>query len=143
MFNLSLIKEKMAHLDLDERSVALFRILLGISILYSLILIKFSYTTEFWGEHRLIPINIMQEMNGKDAFSIFDYIQNDIFAYCWIFTTIFLTILYTIGFQTKIVSFLLLFIFFNSSKMLPVEKELYNINALETLDISIPKNNTK
>jgi len=31
----------------------------------------------------------------------------------------------------------------NSSEMLPVEKEFYNINALETLDISIPKKNTK
>jgi hypothetical protein len=143
MFNLSLIKEKIAHLDLDERSVALFRIILGISILYSLIFIKFSYTTEFWGEHRLIPINIMQEMNGKDAFSIFDYIQNDIFAYCWISTTIFLLIFYTVEFQTKIVSFLLLFFFFNSPEILPIEKELYNINALETLDISIPKKNTK
>jgi hypothetical protein len=143
MFNLSLIKEKIAHLDLDERSVALFRIILGISILYSLIFIKFSYTTEFWGEHRLIPINIMQEMNGKDAFSIFDYIQNDIFAYSWIITTIFLLIFYTVEFQFKIVSFLLLFFFFNSPEILPIEKELYNINALETLDISIPKKNTK
>jgi hypothetical protein len=105
MFNLSLIKEKIAHLDLDERSVALFRIILGISILYSLIFIKFSYTTEFWGEHRLIPINIMQEMNGKDAFSIFDYIQNDIFAYSWIITTIFLLIFYTVGFQLKLYHF--------------------------------------
>jgi hypothetical protein len=143
MFNLSLIKEKMAHLDLDERSVALFRIILGISILYSLIFIKFSYTTEFWSEHRLIPINIMQEMNGKDTFSIFDYIQNDIFAYSWIITTIFLLIFYTVEFQFKIVSFLLLFFFFNSPEILPIEKELYNINALETLDISIPKKNTK
>jgi hypothetical protein len=143
MFNLSLIKEKMAHLDLDERSVALFRIILGISILYSLIFIKFSYTTEFWSEHRLIPINIMQEMNGKDTFSIFDYIQNDIFAYSWIITTIFLLIFYTVEFQSKIVSFLLLFFFFNSPEILPIEKELYNINALETLDISIPKKNTK
>lgn len=133
----------MAHLDLDERSVALFRIILGISILYSLIFIKFSYTTEFWSEHRLIPINIMQEMNGKDTFSIFDYIQNDIFAYSWIITTIFLLIFYTVEFQFKIVSFLLLFFFFNSPEILPIEKELYNINALETLDISIPKKNTK
>lgn len=133
----------MAHLDLDERSVALFRIILGISILYSLIFIKFSYTTEFWSEHRLIPINIMQEMNGKDTFSIFDYIQNDIFAYSWIITTIFLLIFYTVEFQSKIVSFLLLFFFFNSPEILPIEKELYNINALETLDISIPKKNTK
>ncbi|QQR97124.1 MAG: HTTM domain-containing protein [Sphingobacteriales bacterium] len=107
------ISKKTDHLNLDERSISIFRIFLGISILYSLIIIKFPYTIEFWGKDRLIPIEIMQAMNGKDAFSIFDYIQNDSFAYFWMISSIILSILYTLGIQTRIVSVLLLFFFFN------------------------------
>ena len=113
MFSMHSISKKTDHLNLDERSISIFRIFLGISILYSLIIIKFPYTIEFWGKDRLIPIEIMQAMNGKDAFSIFDYIQNDSFAYFWMISSIILSILYTLGIQTRIVSVLLLFFFFN------------------------------
>lgn len=101
------------YLRLDERSVAIFRIVLGISILYSLIILKLPYTVEFWGEHTIIPINILQKANGIGSWSIFDYVRKDGFAYFWMSVSIVLAVLFTIGWQTKIVSFLLLFFFFN------------------------------
>lgn len=113
MFSSKNMSKRFEHLDFDERSIALFRIFLGISILYSLIIIKFPYTVEFWGKDRLIPTELMHEMNGKAAFSIFDYIQNNCFAYCWITSTIILALLYTFGIYTRITSILLLFFFFN------------------------------
>ncbi len=101
------------YLRLDGRSVSLFRILLGVSILYNLIFIKLPYTAQFWGEHTIIPVQVMQFMNGKDAFSIFDYIRNDLFAYGWMGVSILLAVLFTIGFRTQLISFLLLFFYFN------------------------------
>ncbi len=104
---------KLEYLRLDGRSVSLFRIILGVSILYNLLFIKFSYTTQFWGEHTIIPIQVMQQMNGKDAFSIFDFVRNDFFAYGWMAVSILLAVLFTIGFYTQLISFLLLFFYFN------------------------------
>ncbi|MFN8237716.1 MAG: HTTM domain-containing protein [Chitinophagales bacterium] len=104
---------KLGYLRLDGRSVSLFRILLGVSILYNLLFIKLPYTSQFWGEHTIIPVSVMQLMNGKDAFSIFDYVRNDFFAYGWMAVSILLAILFTIGFYTQLVSFLLLFFYFN------------------------------
>lgn len=113
MFSIQSIKNYLHHINFDERSVSLFRIVLGISILYSLVIIKLPYTVEFWGKDRLIPIELMQAMNGKDAFSIFDFIQKNTFAHIWIWVTILLAIFYTIGMHTRIVSVVLLFFFFN------------------------------
>lgn len=113
MNRLYYIIKKLEFLRLDERSVSLFRILLGFSILYSLIILKFPYTVQIWGEHTIIPISIMKKMNGIGSFSVFDWVRNDTFAYCWMITTIFLTLLYMLGLYTRWVSFLLLFFFFN------------------------------
>ncbi|HNE50460.1 MAG TPA: HTTM domain-containing protein [Chitinophagales bacterium] len=113
MQRLNYIQSKIEFLRLDERSVSLFRILLGISMLYSLIILKFPYTIQIWGEHPIIPVALMKKMNGAGAFSIFDWIRNDTFAYFWMLTAILLAFLYTIGFYTKWISFLLLFFFFN------------------------------
>ncbi|MBK9328181.1 MAG: HTTM domain-containing protein [Sphingobacteriales bacterium] len=104
---------KFQYLRFDGRSVSLFRILLGISILYNLLFIKLPFTAQFWGEHTIIPVQVMQFMNGKDAFSTFDYIRNDLFAYGWMGTSILLGVLFTIGFRTRLISFLLLFFYFN------------------------------
>lgn len=113
MNKLKYILQKLEFLRLDERSISLFRILIGISILYSLIILKLPYTVQIWGEHTIIPISIMKEMNGVGSFSVFDWVRNDTFAYCWMILTILLAFLYTIGFYTRWLSFLLLFFFFN------------------------------
>lgn len=100
-------------ITLDERSVSLMRLVLGISILYNLIFIKLSYTTQIWGSSPLIPLDIMKYMNGSDSFSIFDYIRSDNFAYVWMVLSILSALCYTAGLYSKINSWILFFLFFN------------------------------
>lgn len=110
---MSVTKNTIQHLRLDERSVALFRIILGFSILYNLILIKFPYVTEIWGQHVVIPLDVLKFIEGKGTLSVFDYIRNDAFAYIWIVLTIVLSIFFTAGIYTRLTSILLTFFYFN------------------------------
>ena len=101
------------HFRLDDCSLSLFRILLGISVLYNLVFIKFPYATEFWGEHTIIPIDILKNMNGPRSISIFDFIRNDFFAYTYIILACCSAILFTIGYKSKYNAVLLLFLYWN------------------------------
>lgn len=104
---------KLEYLRLDNRSLALFRIGLGISILYSLILVRLPYAVEIWGENTIIPVEMIKILNRKNSYSIFDWIRNDTFAYVYLYFSIFIALLYTIGFYTRYISVLLLFLFWN------------------------------
>ncbi|MEZ5025045.1 MAG: HTTM domain-containing protein [Chitinophagales bacterium] len=98
---------------LDDRSIAVFRIILGISVLYNLVLIKLPYAVEFWGQHTIIPIDILKNMNGPSSHSIFDYIRNDIFAYVYISVAILSALLFIVGYKSKYNAIILLFLYWN------------------------------
>lgn len=104
---------RLDYLRLDNRSLALFRIGLGISILYSLILVRLPYAVEIWGENTIIPVEMMKVLNRQNSYSIFDWIRNDTFAFVYLYFSIFIAFLYTIGFYTKYVSVVLLLLFWN------------------------------
>lgn len=106
-------KQKFSYLELDVRSLSLFRIVLGISVLYNLIFVKWDFVIVFIGKNRLIPQSVLSKMNGKNSFSIFDYIQNDTFAYLFLIAGIIAAFLYTIGYYTRIFSWLTLFFYWN------------------------------
>lgn len=99
--------------SLDERSVSLFRIILGFSILYLLVTNKLPWAAECWGADRIIPEDVRLYVHGKLNYSVFDYVHSNVFAYVWIYTAIALSFLYAIGFRTRIVSVLLLFFMLN------------------------------
>lgn len=65
------------------------------------------------GENRVVPADVMKEMQGKNTFSLFDYVFSDTFAYFYTYTTIFLAVLFTLGVYTRYVSIALLLMFWN------------------------------
>lgn len=109
----SRVKIKFQYFELDAHSISLFRVILGISLLYNLIFIKWSYAVEFLGKDRLIPDAVMHKMNGNNSFSIFDFIHDNTFAYLYLIITIISALLYTIGYKTKYFSWVTLFCMWN------------------------------
>ncbi len=103
---------KLSYLKADLRSLSLFRIILGISILYNLY-IKSFYCIEFWGAEPIIPIPLFQTLNGVNSISIFDYIRNDNFAYLYFAASYFFTLLFTLGIKTRITTVICCFLFWN------------------------------
>lgn len=110
---LSNSKSKFGYLDLDVRSISLFRIIVGISLLYNLIVLKWSYAVEFFGKDRIVPIEVMQTLNGRISFSVFDIIQNNTFALAYILITIICAFFFTIGYKSKLFSIVTLVLYWN------------------------------
>lgn len=106
-------KNKFHYLELDVRSLSLFRIVLGVSLLYNLIIIRWNYAVELLGKDRIVPIDIMHKLNGTNAFSVFDIIQNNNFAFIYLLLTILSAGFYTIGYKTKFFSWITLFLYWN------------------------------
>lgn len=107
------IYTKLQYLIPSLYSLALFRIILGVSLLYNLIIIRLPYVKEFYGKNTLIPKKMMIEMNGVYSFSILNIIQSDGFAYLLIWVTILAAIFFTIGYKTKIAGVVSLFGFWS------------------------------
>jgi hypothetical protein len=120
-------------LRLDEHAVAFFRILLGLSVLYNLVLVKYPYAIEFWGEHTIIPIDIMNEMNGPKAVSVFDFIRSDLFAKLYMIAAILSALLFTVGYKSRYNAVVLLFLYWNllqSAAMWIGGYDFYNFHLL-------------
>ena len=103
---------KFSYLRADSRSLSLFRVILGISLLYN-IWIKSFYCIEFWGASPIIPQPIFQTLNGINSFSIFDLFRNDFFAYAYFALTGLSALLLTLGVKTRYISVLTCFLFWN------------------------------
>lgn len=98
----------------DARSLGLFRILLGISLLYSLVVVKWPSIPAFWGSHPIVPYEVMGNLsNGFSGISIFSYIHSDGFAYLFFSLAILSAICLTIGFYSSIAAWLCLFFHWN------------------------------
>lgn len=106
-------KGRFSHLELDVRSISMFRIVLGCSLLFNLIIVRWSFVTEVLGKDRIIPYSVMQKLNGSNSFSLFDYVHNNTFAYFFMVLAIVSAALYTIGFKTRIVSWITLLLYWN------------------------------
>lgn len=100
-------------LAFDLRSLAAFRILLGLSIAYNLFCIKFSYALEIWGKHPIIPQKVQQRLNGLNSFSIFDFIRNDTFVWFYFAVCGLVALAFILGFKLKYTKWVLLFLFWN------------------------------
>lgn len=105
--------EKIKYLSLPDSSVGLFRIFLGVSLLYNLVFIKLPYSGAFYGAEPMIPADLFRVMNGGNSFSIFDWIRHDVFAYCFIVLGIISTLFLTIGFRTRYAAWVSLFVYWN------------------------------
>jgi hypothetical protein len=99
-------------LRFDHRSIGWFQVLLGISLIYNLLL-RFGYAVELYGEHSIIPGDVMQKMNGPASFSIFDYIRNDFFSKAFIVVALIFCAGYIWGKYYRIFSIGLTFLYWN------------------------------
>lgn len=100
------------YLQLDPRSLSLFRIILGLSLLYNL-WIKSYYIGEFWGAKPIIPQSVFQALNGRNAFSLFDLIRSDYFAQLYFILCLISFSLLTIGFRTRWTTAISCFLYWN------------------------------
>lgn len=99
----------------DGRSLGLFRIFLGISLVYNLAVIKWSFIPEYWGRHPIIPPSVMQNLGGGflKTISIFSFIHSDGLAYLIFGLGILAAFFLTIGYESRIFSWISLFIHWN------------------------------
>ena len=98
----------------DARSLGLFRIFLGFSFLYSLIVVKWPSIPDFWGSHPIIPTDIMSHLcAGGSGISIFSYIHSDGFAYFFFGLAILSSISLILGYYSSIAAWLCLFFHWN------------------------------
>jgi len=108
-YSLDKVYNRMKYLIPSLYSLAVFRIVLGISVLYNLIFVKLPYIEEFYGKNTIIPKSLMIEMNGEQSFSILNVIQSDGFAYLLMLFTIAAALSFTLGYKTKLAGFISLF----------------------------------
>ncbi|UPT69130.1 MAG: hypothetical protein M0D57_11165 [Sphingobacteriales bacterium JAD_PAG50586_3] len=99
-------------LRFDHRSIGWFQVLLGISLIYNLVL-RFGYAVELYGEHSIIPGDIMLKMNGPASYSVFDYIRNDLFSKVFIVIALLFCLGYIWGKYYRFFAIGLTFLYWN------------------------------
>lgn len=109
----NLFNRKNPLLWVDTRSLSLFRIILGFSILYNLVVIKLSYIHELIGSHALFTVEEWKFLNGFNALNFFYFYHEDWFVSLILGLTIILAIAYTIGFYSRLVSIMLFILLYN------------------------------
>ena len=96
-----------------DSSLALFRITIGISVLYNMLFVRLPCVNILYGKHRFFPEEITRHINDSSNVSLFDYIHNDSFALFFLSIGMLSCVLFILGKWTKIAGWLTLFIFWN------------------------------
>lgn len=105
---------KWDYLLLDTRSVAVFRILLGISILYNFVFIKWPYVREFYDAQKgLFTQAEWRILNGIHSPSVFDWVRSENLAYFILSVAIAISVAFILGFRTRYTSVILLVLYYN------------------------------
>ncbi|MFN8276287.1 MAG: HTTM domain-containing protein [Chitinophagales bacterium] len=99
--------------QLDLRSLALFRILIGASLLYNLVFVRWPYAVQMYGAHTIFPHEVLERLNGANSFSVFSIIHNDVFAHAFIAVGIVAALAIIVGVFTRWASIAGLFVFWN------------------------------
>ncbi len=97
---------------LDSRSIGLFRILLGLLLIYNFIEYRIIPAPEYFLPSNGIFGNEYLDKDQTDKFwSIFKWIRNDIQFYISVIVTLIVYLIYTIGFKSKYFGFIAYFFF--------------------------------
>jgi hypothetical protein len=92
---------------LDQRSLALSRILLGIVLIADLLFYKFPYFNLFFAGNAIIDSSMIKEMSSSYKFSLHYFLGSGTTASVIIFCLAFLTyILFAVGYKTRIMAIL-------------------------------------
>jgi len=110
---LDVIYDSLKYLKLDTRSLAFFRIILGLSIIYNIIVVKWNFTAVLLGSSPVMPLEEIHAIANSPAFSVFDFINSDTFVRLYLILYLITAIAFTVGYQTRISAVLSVFFQFN------------------------------
>lgn len=95
---------------LDLRSIAFFRIALGLNIILNLLQYRLFNISAFYGRDAIVPIEHIQSFYGEN-FSLLFSIENETGILIYFLVTLLLAILYTLGIKSRWLSWPLLLLF--------------------------------
>lgn len=100
-------------LQLDLRSIGIFRIILGINLLFDLFYFRIASYKTFYSYDGLISLSEHISYRGSSGFSIFNFLTNDALVLLFFVACFVIYVLYTVGYKTKIISVLAYFCLWN------------------------------
>jgi hypothetical protein len=89
--------------DLDLRSIGLFRIVLGLNLVYDLLWRKLPYVPAFYSDQGVVPRYFVRNLYGWRGSSLFDLLGGDLAVYAFFGLTVVLYLLFTVGIKPRIV----------------------------------------
>ena len=95
---------------LDLRSIAFFRIALGLNIILNILQYRLFNISAFYGPDAIVPIEHIRSFYGEN-FSLLFSIENETLILVYFLITLFLAILYTLGIKSRWLSCPLLLLF--------------------------------
>ena len=95
---------------LDLRSIAFFRIALGLNIILNILQYRLFNISAFYGPDAIVPIEHIRTFYGEN-FSLLFSIENETLILVYFLITLFLAILYTVGIKSRWISWPLLLLF--------------------------------
>lgn len=111
--SLNIIYDQLQYLILDTRSLSIFRIALGISLLYNILFIKWGFIVHILGADTFMVFTEIQAIGTKPNYSIFSFIRSNLFVNIYMWLYLVNTILFILGFKTRVTSILSVFFQFN------------------------------
>lgn len=132
-----------SYLVLDKRSLALFRIILGTSFLYNILIVKWNYIHAVLGG-QMLPFEFLDSISKGLDYSIFQWeiLRTNGFISFWMYGFLTATVAFILGFYPRIMGFLMLFFQFNimqAANALVTGVDYLNLNLL-TWSVFLPIN---
>jgi hypothetical protein len=103
-------KKKFNLYGLDLRSIAFFRIVLGLNIILNLVQYRLFNISAFYSPDGIVPIEHIRNFYGEN-FSLLFSLENESSILIYFLLTLFLAILYTLGIKSRWLSWPLLLLF--------------------------------
>jgi hypothetical protein len=131
------------YLVLDKRSLALFRIVLGCSFLYNILVVKWNYIHPVLGGE-MLPFELLDTISKGLDYSVFqwDLLRTNTFISLWMYSFLLVTIAFVLGIHPRIMSVLMFFFQFNimqAANAFVTGVDYLNLNLL-TWGIFLPLN---
>jgi hypothetical protein len=122
------------YLILDKKSLSLFRILLGLSFLYNLLLVKWKYIQPILGGE-MLPFELLDTISKGLDYSIFqlEMFRSNEIIFFWKYSFLIVTVAFILGIHPKTMGVMMLFFHFNlmqATNAFVVGVDYLNLNLL-------------
>jgi len=109
--------QKISHLD--TRSIGLFRIILGVNLLYDLVLVKWANIDWAYLPDALFSTHFHTTTFGWKGFSLLNVFASPIVVYLFFIASFVIYLLFTLGYRSKIIALLAYFCLWNLHQRQP------------------------